>query len=63
MLAHSARRIPRNMEPHGVFSGNLMLLIVGGNDTTRNTITGSVWFLNQNPDQYQEAPPRDNPRS
>ena len=31
--------------------GNLMLLIVGGNDTTRNSITGGVYFLNQFPDQ------------
>lgn len=32
--------------------GNLLLLIVGGNDTTRNTMTGSVLGLNQFPDQY-----------
>jgi cytochrome P450 len=35
------------------FLGNLILLIVGGNDTTRNSITGGVLALNQNPDQYQ----------
>ena len=32
--------------------GNLMLLIVGGNDTTRNSITGGLLALNQFPDQY-----------
>jgi cytochrome P450 len=29
-------------------------LTVGGNDTTRNTISGSVLALNQNPDQYEK---------
>lgn len=43
----------RNMPPME-FLGNLILLIVGGNDTTRNSISGGVYFLNQNPGQYDK---------
>ena len=56
MMAHADAT--RNMEPME-YLGNLILLIVGGNDTTRNSITGGVVALNQNPDQYQKL--RDNP--
>jgi cytochrome P450 len=41
------------------FLGNLLLLIVGGNDTTRNSITGGVLALNQNPAEYAKL--RENP--
>ncbi len=36
------------------FLGNIMLLIVGGNDTTRNSITGGVLGLNQFPEEYDK---------
>ena len=48
MLAHG--EATRNMD-RMEYLGNLLLLIVGGNDTTRNTISGSVLALGQNPDQ------------
>ncbi len=34
------------------YLGTLILLIVGGNDTTRNSISGGVLALNENPDEY-----------
>ncbi|GAA4761342.1 cytochrome P450 [Stakelama sediminis] len=33
------------------FLGNLILLIVGGNDTTRNSMSAYAWGLNQYPDE------------
>lgn len=49
MLAHNPATRDMSME---TYQGNVILLIVGGNDTTRNTISGSVFALNKNPDQY-----------
>ncbi len=34
--------------------GNLLLLIVGGNDTTRNTMTGSVYGLHKYPENFEK---------
>lgn len=38
-------------QPDSVFLGTLMLLIIGGNDTTRNTMSGSINALHQYPEQ------------
>jgi cytochrome P450 len=51
MLAHG--KDTRDMPPME-FLGNLILLIVGGNDTTRNSISGGVLALNLNPGEYDK---------
>ncbi len=56
MLAHAPST--RNMGREE-FLGNLILLIVGGNDTTRNSISGGLLALNRHPDQYAKL--TDNP--
>ncbi|MFT4988073.1 MAG: cytochrome P450 [Acidimicrobiales bacterium] len=40
--------------PTAAHLGNLLLLIVGGNDTTRNTMSGSVYGMNKFSDQYDK---------
>jgi cytochrome P450 len=49
LLAHSPDT--RDMEPLE-YLGNLMLLIVGGNDTTRNSMTSGVLALHERPDEF-----------
>ncbi len=51
MLVHGEET--KNMEPLE-FLGNLILLIVGGNDTTRNSMSGSVYGLNLFPNEYDK---------
>lgn len=51
MLAHGEST--RNMDKME-YLGNLILLIVGGNDTTRNSITGGLYALNKFPEQYRK---------
>jgi len=51
MLAHGEATRNMNQNP-ALFLGNILLLIVGGNDTTRNSISGGVVALNQYPDEY-----------
>ena len=53
MLAHNEETqglLDRPME----YLGNIILLIVGGNDTTRNSISGGVLALNQFPQEYEK---------
>jgi len=57
MLQNNPDTARMNEDPE-LFLGNLLLLIVGGNDTTRNSISGGVLALNQFPEQYQKL--RDN---
>src|SRR5260370_32854737 len=49
MLAHS--EATRNLQPRE-FIGTIALLIVGGNDTTRNSMSGGLMALVENPQQF-----------
>ncbi len=51
MMAHG--EATRNMDPME-YLGNIILLIVGGNDTTRNSITGGLYALNKFPGEYEK---------
>src|SRR6202011_604705 len=51
MLAHGPETRGMNQFE---YLGNVVLLIIGGNDTTRNTISGSVYALNKYPGQYDK---------
>ena len=51
MMARDA--VTKDQPPHE-FLGNLLLLIVGGNDTTRNSMSGSVNAFNQFPEQLEK---------
>ena len=58
MLAHGKDTKDMIRNPM-LFLGNVLLLIVGGNDTTRNSISGGVVALNRFPDEYAKL--RENP--
>ncbi len=57
MLAHDSttQELPPNE-----FLGNILLLIVAGNDTVRNAISGGVCLLNEFPDEYTRL--KENPQ-
>ena len=57
MMAHSPATRNMNAEE---YLGNVILLIVGGNDTTRNSISGGLLALNQHPAEYEKL--RANPK-
>ena len=50
MMVHSEGT--KDLSP-GEFLGNLINLIVGGNDTTRNSLTGGVMALHRYPEEYE----------
>jgi cytochrome P450 len=54
LLAHGAETKDMINNPMELL-GNLMLLIVGGNDTTRNSISGGLLALNQFPEQFEKV--------
>jgi cytochrome P450 len=58
MLAHGEATRDLVNDPME-YLGNLTLLIVGGNDTTRNSMSGGLWALCKHPAEYQKL--RDNP--
>ncbi|WP_225907981.1 cytochrome P450 [Hyphomonas sediminis] len=51
LLAHGEKT--KDMTPQELL-GNVILLIVGGNDTTRNSMTASVYALNKYPKEYEK---------
>ncbi|MFU9136882.1 solanimycin biosynthesis cytochrome P450 SolI [Erwinia tasmaniensis] len=57
MLAHHPETRDMSLEQ---FRGTLVLLIIGGNDTTRNTLSASLYWLNKYPQELAKL--RANPR-
>jgi cytochrome P450 len=51
MLAHGPETKEMSLRE---FIGNLGLLIVGGNDTTRNSMSGGLYYLSKYPDQWRK---------
>jgi cytochrome P450 len=51
LLAHGENT--KNMTPMELL-GNVILLIVGGNDTTRNSMTGGLYALNKFPSEFDK---------
>ena len=54
LVSMLATRLDRNAMSSAEYMGNVILLIIGGNDTTRNSLTGSVLAMNRFPDQNRK---------
>ena len=50
MMAHDPNT--NNLDPQA-YLANVLLLIVGGNDTTRNSMSGSIYASSKFPDQFE----------
>lgn len=57
LMAHSPQS--KDFTPAEIY-GDGVILLVGGNDTTRNTLTGSVFALDRNPEQFEKL--KNNPK-
>ncbi len=52
MMAHDPNT--NNLDPQA-YLANVLLLIVGGNDTTRNSMSGSIYASSKFPDQFERV--------
>ncbi len=59
LVSMLATTLDENTMSPAEYMGNVVLLIVGGNDTTRNSLSGSVLAMNQFPDENRKL--RENP--
>ena len=54
LISMMATKLDSKLMSSEEYMGNVILLIVGGNDTTRNSLSGSVLALNQFPDENKK---------